>query len=48
MILDGEVIAWDNGRKETILFGANRSVAKFRREWCERHSQVDARDLGVH
>ena len=48
MILDGEVIAWDNGRKETIPFGANRSVAKCRREWCERHGQVDARDLGVH
>ena len=48
MILDGEVITWDNGRKETITFGANRSVAKCRREWCERHGQVDARDLGVH
>jgi len=48
VILDGEVIAWDNARKETIPFGANRAVAKCRREWCELNGQIDARDLGVH
>lgn len=48
VILDGEVIAWDNVRKETIPFGANRAVAKCRREWCQRHGEIDDKDLRTH
>lgn len=31
VILDGEVMAWDNRRKELVPFGHNRTVANFRR-----------------
>lgn len=48
VILDGEVIAWDDARKEVIPFGANRSVAKVRREWCQRHGKFDEKDLNLH
>jgi DNA ligase-4 len=31
VVLDGEVMAWDNRRKELVPFGHNRTVANFRR-----------------
>ena len=48
VILDGEVLAWDNGRKETIPFGVNRTIASLRKKWMDLHGKIDPRDLGVH
>jgi len=48
VILDGEVLAWDDGRKETIAFGSNRTVAKLRKAWMERRGMLDPRDSGMH
>jgi len=49
VILDGEVLSWDDGRKETIPFGANRTIAGLRRKWMSRHGgKIDPRDIGVH
>lgn len=49
VILDGEVLSWDDGRKETIAFGNNRTIAGLRRKWIDRHGgKVDPRDTGMH
>ena len=48
LIFDGEIVAWDNHRKETIPFGNNRTIANLRRRWLERHRTVDSRDLRIH
>ena len=48
VILDGEVVSWDNERQETIPFGINRTVAIQRRLWLKRHCLLDERDLNLH
>lgn len=48
VILDGEMIAWDNGRQEVIPFGSNRTVANDRRKWCYKHGLVEERDTNHH
>jgi hypothetical protein len=48
VILDGEVMAWDNTREEFIAFGANRTVAKARAQYCARKGMLDERDLNLH
>jgi len=48
VILDGEVISWDNLRKEIIPFGVNRGVAKSRRDYMRRNGLLDERDLDIH
>lgn len=48
VILDGEVISWDDGRKEVIPFGANRGVANDRRKYLFKHGLVEDRDLNHH
>lgn len=48
VILDGEVLAWDDGRKETIPFGNNRTIARLRQKWMHRHGKLDPRDKGMH
>jgi len=48
LILDGEMLSWDDTKKEHISFGANRTVAKARREWCQRHGFIDAIDMNLH
>lgn len=48
VILDGEVIAWDNARQENIPFGINRNVAIQRRMWLERHGLLEKRDANLH
>ena len=48
MILDGEVLAWDDEKKETIPFGNNRTVAAFRTEYMKYHGTLDARDRDLH
>lgn len=48
VILDGEVVAWDSVRKETIPFGNNRTIAKLRKIWMERKGLLDERDQGMH
>ena len=49
VILDGEMIAWDNSAKENMLFGVNKTVAKMRRKWCSRQvGMIDERDICLH
>ena len=48
IILDGEVLAWDNAKKETVPFGNNRTVAKLRRQWMGSQGLLDERDQNVH
>ncbi|KAL7568203.1 hypothetical protein ACA910_004205 [Epithemia clementina (nom. ined.)] len=48
LILDGEVLAWDNAKKETVPFGNNRTVAKLRRQWMSSQRLLDVRDKNVH
>lgn len=48
VILDGEVISWDNGRQEIIPFGVNRTVANDRRAYCERKGLLEESDLNHH
>ena len=48
VILDGEVVAWDNGRQQVIPFGNNRTVANYRRSYLYHHKLLDPRDLNLH
>ena len=48
IILDGEVVAWDDSKKETIPFGDNRRVAKVRQNWLRRQNLLDPRDMNLH
>ena len=48
VILDGEIISWDNGRQEIIPFGVNRTVANDRRAWCAKQGLLEERDLNHH
>ena len=48
IILDGELIAWDDSRKETIPFGYNRTVARLRRQWMKATGCFDWRDTKLH
>ena len=48
IILDGEVVSWDDSKKETIPFGDNRRVAKIRQKWMGRHGLLDPRDSNLH
>ena len=48
VIMDGEVIAWDSVREETVPFGSNRTIAKLRADWMARKGLLDDRDKGMH
>jgi hypothetical protein len=48
IVLDGEVLGWDSGREETIPFGNNRTIAKGRARWMEKHGHIDDRDKNIH
>jgi ATP dependent DNA ligase domain len=48
VILDGEVIAWDSIREETVPFGSNRTVATLRTKWMARNGMLDSRDRNMH
>lgn len=48
VILDGEVIAWDSHRQETVPFGNNRGIALMRRQYLASRGQLDDRDKNVH
>ena len=41
-------MAWDDGRKEHVPFGSNRTVAILRRKWLEAHGLVEDIDRGLH
>lgn len=45
---DGEVLAWDNSKQETVPFGSNRTVAKFRQKYMKERGLCDERDEGLH
>lgn len=48
VILDGEVIAWDDGKQETIPFGNNRTVATARKNWMVSQGILEDRDTNLH
>ena len=48
MILDGEVLAWDGGRQETVPFGNNRTIARLRKAWMKFNNLLDPRDQDLH
>ena len=48
MILDGEVLAWDDGRQETIPFGNNRTIASLRHKYMAQHGLCEGRDKNLH
>ena len=41
-------MSWDDGRKEHVPFGSNRTVAIMRRKWLEAHGLVEDIDKGLH
>ncbi len=45
VILDGEMVSWDDQKKETIPFGENRGIAKLRTQWLRKHDQLDPKDI---
>lgn len=47
-VLDGEILAYDAVRKETIPFGQNRTVANLRRNWRKKMGLIDDRDSLQH
>jgi hypothetical protein len=47
VILDGEVVAWDNGKQEMIPFGSNRTVALARERWMKAQGTLDKRDIPI-
>ena len=48
IILDGELIAWDNENNQSIPFGQNRMIAKARREYLNHHGQINDLDSNLH
>jgi hypothetical protein len=48
VILDGEVVSWDQGREQLIPFGSNRTVATYRRLHLYRQGLLDPRDMNLH
>jgi hypothetical protein len=48
VILDGEVVSWDNEKMETIPFGVNRAIAKSRKGYMKKNGLLDERDLDLH
>lgn len=48
LILDGEVLAWDEGSQENIPFGNNRTVAKLHHDWMLSEGLLDRRDCNLH
>lgn len=48
VILDGEVLAWDNRRQWNVDFGSNRTVAILRRKWLAAHGKLEKIDLDLH
>ena len=48
LILDGEVVAWDDGKQETVPFGNNRTIALARERWMESQGLLEDRDKNLH
>jgi hypothetical protein len=48
VILDGEMISWDNRRNEHIPFGSNKTVAKARRGHMQQQHTLEDCDLHLH
>lgn len=48
LILDGEVVAWDDGKQETVPFGNNRTIALARERWMDSHGLLEERDKNLH
>lgn len=48
MIIDGEILAWDDEKEETIPFGNNKTVANFRADWMKYQGLLDTRDRNLH
>jgi len=48
MILDGEVLAWDDVKKETVPFGSNRTIAILRRKWLDKNGLYEDIDKNMH
>ena len=46
--MDGEILAYDAVRQETVPFGQNRTVANLRRRWMQRSGLIDDRDTLRH
>lgn len=48
VVLDGEVESWDDGRKQLIPFGSNRTVAINRQFYLAKHGMVEDIDQNLH
>jgi DNA ligase-4 len=48
VILDGEVVSWDQGRQQLVPFGSNRTVANYRRTHLYAKGLLDPRDVNLH
>jgi DNA ligase-4 len=48
VILDGEVSAWDDVRKEYVPFGNNRTVAANQKQHMKQQGLLDERDFNLH
>jgi DNA ligase-4 len=48
VILDGEVEAWDDGRRQLIPFGSNRTVAINRQYFLKKYGLLETIDMNLH
>lgn len=48
MIIDGEILAWDDDKQETIPFGNNRTVATFRADYMRHVGTLNTLDRNLH
>ncbi|CAJ1953471.1 unnamed protein product [Cylindrotheca closterium] len=47
-IFDGEIMSWDNQKKELVPFGYNRTIANYRRSYMDRNGLLEAIDTKLH
>ncbi|KAL3943081.1 MAG: hypothetical protein SGBAC_002814 [Bacillariaceae sp.] len=47
-IFDGEIMSWDNQKKELVPFGYNRTIANYRRSYLDRNGLVEVIDTKLH
>jgi len=48
VILDGEVLAWDDSRKQNVPFGNNKTVAAARKRWMKSRGEIEDIDMNLH
>lgn len=48
VVLDGEILAWDNKEKKVVEFGNNRTIAILRQNWLRAQGRIEEIDRRLH